>query len=182
MQHNNLISILHIAIIDAAHRYEWCMQVSPWGPSKRHKVHACAILIARFMGQHLAHLGPTGPRLAPCWPHEPCYLGRYYKHLDIMVMRNFAVSSLLDGTRCWTNCPYAGDVKRSWVIEATARDESMTLMHSRDKPWTTKSCVHCMGSIIVHVKITTFCFAVSHISELHHPLVSLHDSVLKHTR
>ena len=32
-------------------------------------------LIARFMGQHGAHLGPTGPRQAPCWPHEPCYLG-----------------------------------------------------------------------------------------------------------
>ena len=32
-------------------------------------------LIARFMGQHGAQLGPTGPRWAPCWPHEPCYLG-----------------------------------------------------------------------------------------------------------
>ena len=21
------------------------------------------------------HLGPIGPRLAPCWPHEPCYQG-----------------------------------------------------------------------------------------------------------
>ena len=30
-------------------------------------------LIARFMGP--THLGPTGPRRAPCWPHEPCYLG-----------------------------------------------------------------------------------------------------------
>ena len=26
-------------------------------------------------GQHGAHLGPTGPRWAPCWPHEICYLG-----------------------------------------------------------------------------------------------------------
>ena len=26
-------------------------------------------------GQHGTHLGPTGPRWAPCWPHEPCYLG-----------------------------------------------------------------------------------------------------------
>ena len=26
-------------------------------------------------GQHGAHLGPTGPRWTPCWPHEPCYLG-----------------------------------------------------------------------------------------------------------
>ena len=25
--------------------------------------------------QHVAYLGPTGPRWAPCWPHEPCYLG-----------------------------------------------------------------------------------------------------------
>ena len=26
-------------------------------------------------GQHGAHLGPVGPRWAPCWPHEPCYQG-----------------------------------------------------------------------------------------------------------
>ena len=26
-------------------------------------------------GQHGAHLGPTGSRWAPCWPHEPYYLG-----------------------------------------------------------------------------------------------------------
>ena len=34
--------------------------------------------IARFMGptwQHGAHLGPVGPRWAPCWSHEPCYQG-----------------------------------------------------------------------------------------------------------
>ena len=33
-------------------------------------------------GQHGAHLGPTGPRWAPCWPHELCYLG--YKPTSIM--------------------------------------------------------------------------------------------------
>ena len=26
-------------------------------------------------GQHGAHLGPVGPRWAPCWPHEPCHQG-----------------------------------------------------------------------------------------------------------
>ena len=31
--------------------------------------------IARFMGPTWAHMGPTEPRLAPCWPHEACYLG-----------------------------------------------------------------------------------------------------------
>ena len=29
-------------------------------------------------GQHGAHLGPTGPRWAPCWPHELCYLGCFF--------------------------------------------------------------------------------------------------------
>ena len=24
---------------------------------------------------HGAYMGPVGPRLAPCWPHEPCYQG-----------------------------------------------------------------------------------------------------------
>ena len=28
-------------------------------------------------GQHGAHLGPTGPRWAPCWPQELCYLGLF---------------------------------------------------------------------------------------------------------
>ena len=26
-------------------------------------------------GQYGAHLGPVGPRWAPCWPHESCYQG-----------------------------------------------------------------------------------------------------------
>ena len=26
-------------------------------------------------GQYGAHLGPVGPRWAPCWHHEPCYQG-----------------------------------------------------------------------------------------------------------
>ena len=32
-------------------------------------------LIAMFMGTTWAHLGPIGPRWAPCWSHEPYYLG-----------------------------------------------------------------------------------------------------------
>ena len=36
---------------------------------------ACEPLITRFMGQHGVHLVPTGPRWAPCWPHELCSLG-----------------------------------------------------------------------------------------------------------
>ena len=32
----------------------------------------------RSWGQHGAHLGPVGPRWAPCWPYEPCYQGIFY--------------------------------------------------------------------------------------------------------
>ena len=28
--------------------------------------------------QRGAHLGPPGPRWAPCWPQEPCYLGMFH--------------------------------------------------------------------------------------------------------
>ena len=36
-------------------------------------------------GQHGAHLGPTGPRWAPCLPHELCYLGRYITPVHTLV-------------------------------------------------------------------------------------------------
>ena len=26
---------------------------------------------------HGAYMGPTGPRWAPCWPYDPCYLGSF---------------------------------------------------------------------------------------------------------
>ena len=35
--------------------------------------------IARFMGPTWAHQGPTGPRWAPWWPHELCFMGKQYK-------------------------------------------------------------------------------------------------------
>ena len=44
-----------------------------------------AILISTLWGQHGAHLGPTGPRWAPCWPHELCYLGKTNWHVDGLV-------------------------------------------------------------------------------------------------
>ena len=34
--------------------------------------------ISRFMRPTWAHLGPVGPRWAPCWSHEPCCQGNAY--------------------------------------------------------------------------------------------------------
>ena len=33
-------------------------------------------------GQHGVHLGPTGPRWAPCCPHESCYRGIWICHVN----------------------------------------------------------------------------------------------------
>ena len=42
----------------------------------------CLTLIARFMGQHGVHMGLTGPRWAPCLPHELCYIGNSLGSID----------------------------------------------------------------------------------------------------
>ena len=30
-------------------------------------------IVLNTWGQYGTHMGPVGPRWAPCWPHEPCY-------------------------------------------------------------------------------------------------------------
>ena len=40
-------------------------------------------------GQHEAHLGPTGPRWPPCWPHELCYLGWLDRQIQILELISF---------------------------------------------------------------------------------------------
>ena len=49
-------------------------------------------LVARFIGQHGAHLGPRGPRWAPCWLHEPCYLGLLGQDLGYFIWSFFCPS------------------------------------------------------------------------------------------
>ena len=52
-----------------------CQRLSLPQPDSNNGSILVTSLIARFMGPTWAHLGPTGPRWAPCWPHELCYLG-----------------------------------------------------------------------------------------------------------
>ena len=33
-------------------------------------------------GANMGHLGPVGPRWAPCWPHETCYQGNFLWRID----------------------------------------------------------------------------------------------------
>ena len=64
------------------------------------------IQIARFMGQHGAHLGPVGLRRAPCWPHEPCYQG----NLSAVVADNKRLSISDNNTSRHDNTRYDSDV------------------------------------------------------------------------
>ena len=74
-----------------------CFQLQVWGYQWSSVVNMTKI--AKFMGQHGAHLGPVGPSCVPGWPHEPCYQGRYpmqsipwslmiWRHREIFVFVN----------------------------------------------------------------------------------------------
>ena len=55
---------------DLKHVYGRAFVIKMWNPYGY-----TPSLITRFMGPTWGHLGPTGPRWAPCWPCELCYLG-----------------------------------------------------------------------------------------------------------
>ena len=54
-----------------------------------HGAPLCVLLVLKIL---CSHLGPTGPRCAPCWPHELCYLG-----WSVMCMSRFTKSWIKKG-------------------------------------------------------------------------------------
>ena len=54
-------------------------------------------------GQHGAHLGPVGPRWAPCWPHEPSNQGMYSQRL-VCALRGIQ-SSLINSVPIMAKTP-----------------------------------------------------------------------------
>ena len=81
--YNNITSADMLILCIAGHQQAWY-----WSH------HFSISLIAKFMGPIWAHLGPTGPSWAPCWPHELCYLGlfswRWISHTcSISMSRNY---------------------------------------------------------------------------------------------
>ena len=84
-------SLVQVRCLGTEQAMSHCL--NPWFPTQRdsnsgrlfmswgHHIVAMSLLIARFMGPTWAHLGPTEPRWAPCWPHELCYLGNHvFRH------------------------------------------------------------------------------------------------------
>ena len=53
---------------------------------------------------HGANMGPTGPRWAPCWPHELCYLGVASKAMTHAFVHEASNNDLTATNGCYYEC------------------------------------------------------------------------------
>ena len=76
----------------------WVQTSLPWSsPTLTYRWGGGAALRDPDSTVHGAHLVPTGPRWAPCWPHELCYLGWDISVATSMVLcfNSFMISSFV---------------------------------------------------------------------------------------
>ena len=97
----------------------------------------CAVdmvsLIERFMGPTWAHLGPTGPRWAPCWAMN-------FAIWDILIKVNISDRTCMIKHCCFYICPGA----IPWIIWVNSTCENRT---KHNKPWT--RCIF-IGAYLLH--------------------------------
>ena len=74
-------------------------------------------LIARYMGQHVAHLGPVGPGWTQCRPYESCFLG--------------AFGCIIAGTHCIASSNLNPVIGTCLAISPCPHAQ---MIHSRNKP------------------------------------------------
>ena len=77
----------------------------------RNHIWNCKFMVP-LIARHGAHLGPTGPRWAPCWPHELFYLGRYHRTCNSWVVSTTTLLSILR---------YASDSQLRFFTDITIR-------------------------------------------------------------
>ena len=83
-------------------------------------------------GQHGAHLGPVGPRLAPRWPHKPCYQGYAFPRgscrlVNVTVRVGYTFTSNRGGSDVHHLNAHYSDV----IMGATAsQNTSLTIVYS----------------------------------------------------
>ena len=101
-------------------------------------------------GQHGAHLGPVGIRWAPCWPHEPCYLGRHSRGMRRKCVTRFNVDTVIEyrhylamSFQVWLPQPKN---KIEWMISITDGSTNTRCLNIRTKWAIIKfwwNCVRC---------------------------------------
>ena len=78
--------------------------------------------IASSWGQHGAHPGPIGPRWAPCWSHELCYLGHLHlvPHICISESGQFVPKGPIDNNPASSLDNGSAPTKRQAIIWTNA--------------------------------------------------------------
>ena len=90
--------------------------------------------IARVMGPTWAHLGPVGPRWAPCWPHEPCYLGCQCNSTWTSLHWVY-INNVYYCLHAWTVNIYAANMKTFLAVAWAMVFGTSCLGHYRLHPW-----------------------------------------------
>ena len=119
-------------------RFIWCAQIQPSANKDLRQTNClvfCNMLYKNLDskvhgGQHGAHLGPVGPRWAPCWPHEPCYQGSNYVMVSesAQLLSKYHISS--------------GVVWVCWGCFAIFPHHSRTCMGQGDKTYFNRDRLH----------------------------------------
>ena len=121
-------------------------------PSRSHlySIHLNTTLIARFMGPTWDPSGATGPRWAPCWPQELCYLGlrpRQDGHhfLDDILKCIFFNENIKISIKISLNCVHNGPISNiPALVQILAR------CRQGDKPLSETTMV----SLLTHICVT----------------------------
>ena len=104
-------------------------------------------------GQHGAQLGPVGPRWAPCWPHELCYLG----HCTLGITAGHHCNALFrEGPvmqRGFTYSYHHHSTSRTWPLAMQIRLRQWYNHHSISRTWHSRCDTKSTGVICEAVGI-----------------------------
>ena len=90
-------------------------------------------------GQYGTHLGPVGPRWAPCWPHEPCYQECLYIYTAPWCL--WPSSSVSSIPLHWWSLPLANTVETS-----ITKDSKTVKNHTR--PGHFENCLYWIAWLV----------------------------------
>ena len=88
LNYQKIISLYAAAAVSGLY-FCWCISMYNCWVLDDYHLWWCHSWLQGSWGQHEAHLGPTGPRWAPCWPHEICYIGWYVSTFGLWALCEF---------------------------------------------------------------------------------------------
>ena len=121
-------------------------------------------------GQHGAHLGPVGPRWAPCWPHEPCYQGYDWHKLCY-----FDLPSMISNDHSTTNVVIGSRVPGLWYLRPELMGGKIILsLHVSTHAACMGGAYTALWGNIEHCRKLKCCLCSPHRTVMHMVCVCLH--------